>query len=1097
MSSQYVKIKLRRSTASEWSSTNPVLSLGEPGVETNTRKIKIGDGVKTWNQLNYVAGADDHPILINTNEVIDDRIANLLVPGANITIQYDDSANLLLIGATGLQPSGNYATLVNGTIPSAQLPSYVDDVLEYNNLASFPASGESNKIYVDIDSKKIYRWSGSTYIEISPSPGSTDSITEGSVNKYYTDARASAAAPVQSVAGKTGTVTLTKSDVGLGNVDNTSDANKPISTATQSALDAKANASHNHTSNDISDATTAGKSLLTATDSASQNLLLWEFLPVLTSGSITAKKGGHYINKAQPIIPTAGGFSISDPSNPSDGDYYVVWDQGGYYYNIGGVSYGGLEYKNNIIYRIYRSGSGGLGPAGSWETQILNRSVIEQGNLASSNSNNATLLITRDNNRVYRWNGTSYTEINYALASHTHNDLYYTESETDTLLNQKAPLASPTFTGTVSGISKSMVGLGNVDNTSDADKPISSATQTALNGKAATSHTHDDRYYTESEIDTFLAAKLDISKTNLLGSRTLYVDGARTDTYTADGTILRPFKTIQAAHDFAVTAFPVPVSADWDTQQVVIRINAGQYAGNLTVTRPNTHFVGAGGAKTRDVIIRGTVTLNITANPAGPGFGDSNLVSFSNLIIVGEHGPATLFTAGGTAPYQLFFAHVHLSNSSGSAGSTAGKTFEVTNTSTEGIKVEIREMLVGQDYNSLVAMTFNNTRVADIDQLSATSLGTVVELNTTFASISNSKFETTSTSSAVAVIRAISSFSGAPATLVIGNTLISNLNTNGDGIYIGAGAVAQVGQVAFNVGTALGTGFAVNGVTGATLISGANVFGVLPVSPFLTNNKVATTITNAALSTSLTRNNVALDTRTPSSHTHGNITNAGAIGTTANLPVITGTSGVLQAGSFGTTANTFCQGNDSRLSDARTPTSHTHVKSDVGLGNVDNTSDANKPVSTATQTALDLKINSTEVDTDLAGGPGISLLYDNSNDLLSIYANNENYITGLGNKSGNLSINYDATTSSIQTLTLNGTAITFTKGTGWPTSSNVSVDTILRITVTSATSITWSIVNDWFNQPPAEALSIGTHLFLLRAIGSSIIEGHYIGNKTN
>ena len=57
-----------------------------------------------------------------------------------------------------------------------------------------------------------------------------------------------------------------------------------------------------------------------------------------------------------------------------------------------------------------------------------------------------------------------------------------------------------------------------------------------------------------------------------------------------------------------------------------------------------------------------------------------------------------------------------------------------------------------------------------------------------------------------------------------------------------------------------------------------------------------------------------------SSHTHGNITNAGAIGTTANLPVITTTSGVLTAGSFGTAANTFCQGNDARLSDTRTPT---------------------------------------------------------------------------------------------------------------------------------------------------------------------------------
>ena len=59
--------------------------------------------------------------------------------------------------------------------------------------------------------------------------------------------------------------------------------------------------------------------------------------------------------------------------------------------------------------------------------------------------------------------------------------------------------------------------------------------------------------------------------------------------------------------------------------------------------------------------------------------------------------------------------------------------------------------------------------------------------------------------------------------------------------------------------------------------------------------------------------------RAASSHAHGNISNNGAIGSTANLPIITGTNGVLQASSFGTGANTFCQGNDSRLSNARTP----------------------------------------------------------------------------------------------------------------------------------------------------------------------------------
>ena len=56
-------------------------------------------------------------------------------------------------------------------------------------------------------------------------------------------------------------------------------------------------------------------------------------------------------------------------------------------------------------------------------------------------------------------------------------------SSVQTQLNAKAPTESPTFTGTVSGVTASMVGLSNVDNTSDLDKPISNATQTALNAK--------------------------------------------------------------------------------------------------------------------------------------------------------------------------------------------------------------------------------------------------------------------------------------------------------------------------------------------------------------------------------------------------------------------------------------------------------------------------------------------------------------------------------------------------------------------------------------------------------------------------------------
>lgn len=62
------------------------------------------------------------------------------------------------------------ATLgTDGKVPSSQLPSYVDDVLEYETKAKFPTTGETGKIYVDATTNLTYRWSGSAYVEISQS----------------------------------------------------------------------------------------------------------------------------------------------------------------------------------------------------------------------------------------------------------------------------------------------------------------------------------------------------------------------------------------------------------------------------------------------------------------------------------------------------------------------------------------------------------------------------------------------------------------------------------------------------------------------------------------------------------------------------------------------------------------------------------------------------------------------------------------------------------------------------------------------------------------------------------------------------------------
>ena len=75
----------------------------------------------------------------------------------------------------------------SGKVASAQLPSYVDDVVEAANYAAFPATGETSKIYVALDLNKIYRWSGSTYVEIAASPGTTDNVPEGTTNKYFSN----------------------------------------------------------------------------------------------------------------------------------------------------------------------------------------------------------------------------------------------------------------------------------------------------------------------------------------------------------------------------------------------------------------------------------------------------------------------------------------------------------------------------------------------------------------------------------------------------------------------------------------------------------------------------------------------------------------------------------------------------------------------------------------------------------------------------------------------------------------------------------------------------------------------------------------------
>ena len=249
-----------------------------------------------------------------------------LSPGAD----YTKESSWILIGDTSElnkkvqefidskgAPSGLASLNESGIIPSAQLPSYVDDVIEVDTFSNLPGTGESGKIYIVQDTNLTYRWSGTDYVEISKSlalgetsstayPGDKGKATTDKLNRIpdklitdtinvnqstteavlnFTTYRQKA----QQVGRNTLTITsatisqaglmsssdktklnglkdqagitsdinavqtnlkthinnksnphkVTKDQVGLGNVDNTSDANKPISNATQTALNGK------------------------------------------------------------------------------------------------------------------------------------------------------------------------------------------------------------------------------------------------------------------------------------------------------------------------------------------------------------------------------------------------------------------------------------------------------------------------------------------------------------------------------------------------------------------------------------------------------------------------------------------------------------------------------------------------------------------------------------------------------------------------------------------------------------------------------------------------------------------------------------------
>ena len=372
----------------------------------------------------------------------------------------------------------------------------------------------------------------------------------------------------------TGTVSgVTKTMVGLGNVDNTSDANKPLSTSAQAALDLKANTSEVTSglalkANIASPTFTGTVSGITKTmvglgntdntsdankpvSTATQTVL--NFKEDITNKSTTTTLGtSDILYPTQKAVKTYVDATVSGATPDADantmGKIKLAGDLGGTATlptvpalaskaNSSDVT-ASLALKANLASPTFTGTVSGItktmvGLGNADNTSDANKPVSSAAQAAFDLKANTSDVNTALATKVDKVTGKELSTNDYttaektklaaitgtntgdqdlsALATNSALALKANTSDVNTALNLKANLASPTFTGTVSGVTKTMVGLGNVDNTSDANKPVSTAAQTALDLKANTADVTStlNLKANTTDVNTALATKLD------------------------------------------------------------------------------------------------------------------------------------------------------------------------------------------------------------------------------------------------------------------------------------------------------------------------------------------------------------------------------------------------------------------------------------------------------------------------------------------------------------------------------------------------------------------------------------------------------------